>query len=145
MAALKKIALLLIMLIAYAFVGLPARANDSLKASYAKECRHVLLGQGRFDSAQFSYDVDQFETRDYGRDYLARAIASIRYLIDQNGCAPRAVNFGDGPLGRSISKCQAISPRHPHSVACYIETNLGYFFVTWDMLENVNITFNRWD
>ena len=42
-------------------------------------------------------------------------------------------------------ECREIQKNNPDSRVCYVETEVGYFFVTRDMLENVNVVFNRFD
>jgi hypothetical protein len=44
-----------------------------------------------------------------------------------------------------VSHCKNIIGNDPSSKVCYIATEAGYFFVMKDMLENVNVIFNRWD
>ena len=109
-------------------------------------CRTRLLGHGDVDSAAFSLNADEvFGQRDFGRDYLAEAIFAVRALLEDVKCSRNDINFGQGPLGRSHSKCRLIVNHAPQSAACYIESNLGYFFVTQDYLNNINIVYNRWD
>lgn len=74
----------------------------------------------------------------YLNDQLDRKDAeSIVYNLTQEVCGevPHYMN----------SNCRNILPNADHSRVCAIETNHGYFFVTKDMLDGVNIIFNRWD
>lgn len=43
------------------------------------------------------------------------------------------------------SNCRNILPNADHTRVCAVETNHGYFILTKDMLDGVNIIFNRWD
>ena len=42
-------------------------------------------------------------------------------------------------------KCHELIPGKVYSKNCIAESEIGYFFVSLDMLDNVNIIFNRWD
>ncbi len=95
------------------------------------------------DSHSFTLYADEVQPN-FGKDYLAEAIYAIRMVANKIGCSRRDINFGEGPLGRSQSHCSRLNGEG-HSRLCYVETNLGYFFVSRDMLKNYIITFNRWD
>jgi hypothetical protein len=41
--------------------------------------------------------------------------------------------------------CREIMPGNPSSQVCYLESKVGYFFVTMDMLDHYFVTYNRWD
>lgn len=43
------------------------------------------------------------------------------------------------------SNCRNILKHASHTRVCAVETNHGYFFVTKDLLDGVNVIFNRWD
>ena len=90
-------------------------------------------------------DLNQLELRDYGKDYLAQAIAVIRVYGDQQGCERSDINFGKGPNGRSYSRCRLVERYSPHSRSCYVETNIGYFMVTKNLGDNMHLVFNLWD
>lgn len=109
-----------------------------------KDCIDSLMIDSTGDSYNFRVHSDNIAD-DFGHDYLAEAISVIRVLADEQGCSPKDINFGDGPLGRSHSKCDLILPDQEHSRVCYVETNVGYFFVTRDLLDTFNITYSRWD
>jgi hypothetical protein len=102
------------------------------------------MGNSGNDTQAFTMHTDDVD-RDFGRDFLAEAIYTIRLLLDREGCRKTDVNFGKGPYGRSHSRCSKIIRNQEHTRVCYVETNLGYFFLTKDLLENVNITYSRWD
>jgi hypothetical protein len=109
-----------------------------------KDCIDRLMSDANFDSATYSIHSDDLD-RDFGKDHLASAIYTIRLLIDQKGCSRSDINFGKGPLGRSRSRCTKLVGNQDHTRVCYVETNLGYFFLTTDLLDTVNITYSRWD
>ena len=41
--------------------------------------------------------------------------------------------------------CSQIVPSNVSSVACYAETNIGFFFVHSDMIGTTTVTWNRYD
>lgn len=105
---------------------------ENLTDNYSYSTRHFKL-----------YDTDV--EREFGKDHLAQSIAAIRVLIDKEGCKPKSINFGKGTLGRSSSRCRQLSTRVEESVSCFVESNLGYFFVTRNFESEYHIVFNRWD
>ncbi len=109
------------------------------------DCEVKLLDNQSYSSAAYSLDTDLISSRNYGNDYLAKSIFYIRYLADFQGCSKREINFGRGPMGKSSSFCQPIHRDVPESNTCYVETNLGYFFVNYDLQTTVHIVFNLWD
>lgn len=118
-----------------------AHANEDKTAS---RCLESLTNAHTQSSMTYQLDGDLIDS-DYGRDYLAQAIASVRLFLDDLGCSKKDVNFGKGPLGRSHSRCSLLAPGIESSRACYIESNLGYFLVSWDYQTAINIVFSRWD
>ncbi len=38
-----------------------------------------------------------------------------------------------------------VSPDKGYSEVAYLETNIGYFFVMRDMVDHINVVYNRWD
>ncbi|MAF78089.1 MAG: hypothetical protein CME63_14210 [Halobacteriovoraceae bacterium] len=124
-------------------LGLLILLSQAINAS-PKDCIDNLMINSNVDSYNFSIHGDDVD-RDFGRDYLAEAIYTIRILLDRNGCSQNDVNFGQGPHGRSHSRCSKLVGNQDHSRVCYVETNLGYFFVTRDLLDNFNISYARWD
>ena len=113
--------------------------------SSEKECYRELTNNFRDNSVNYSLGSADVIYRDFGNDYLADAIYHVRALLDKKGCARNDINFGRGSWGSSISKCYQMIRGKGNSRVCYVESNLGYFFITKDFLETVNITYNRWD
>lgn len=109
------------------------------------KCYDTLTQGENFDSRTFTMNVDVIDVRDFGRDHLAQAIAYVRVLLDDLGCSKADVNFGEGALGRSSNRCVQISNNREYSRICFVETNLGYFFVSRDFLTGINVVYNRWD
>jgi|GEM_PF-2121269 len=127
-------------------------SNDELENTIEQKlvgdelhCRSLLLKEFTLDSRYITYKLDVLNVGDAGPDYLAHSIRVIRSVIDKVGCGPRDINFGKGPEGRASSRCQMIARQRDNSRMCYVESNLGYFFVHTDFVENVHVLFHRWD
>jgi len=117
-------------------------AQSEIKGS---KCLDILTDGHRRDSQNFTLNLNDYDAPDFGRDYLAQAIFVVKNLIQKEGCSRQDINFGKGPLGKSHSRCKFIQPGMHNSLACYIETNLGYFQVSYDYLGTANVFFSRWD
>ena len=117
--------------------------SQGVQAS-TKDCIAKLMSGSNVDSVNYNIHSDLID-RDFGKDHLASAIYTIRLLIEDRGCSQKDINFGKGPLGRSRSRCSKLVGNQDHTRVCYVETNLGYFFLTTDLLDTVNITYSRWD
>lgn len=118
--------------------------SQGVQASDKSDCIDILLDGDTQDTYNYSMHSDDVD-RDFGKDYLAEAIYTIRLLIDRQGCSKGDINFGNGPHGKSHSRCTKVVGHQENSRVCYVETNLGYFFLTKDFLDNINITYSRWD
>lgn len=46
---------------------------------------------------------------------------------------------------QSQNGCMTVVPRNPTSFVCYLETNVGFFFVTSDFMDSTFVIWNRWD
>ncbi|MCR9204453.1 MAG: hypothetical protein NXH75_07750 [Halobacteriovoraceae bacterium] len=110
----------------------------------SKDCITNLMAGETRDTYAFYMHVDDVD-REFGNDHLASAIYTLRILLDREGCSRGDVNFGKGPHGRSHSRCTKVIRNQEHTRVCYVETNLGYFFLTTDLLDNINILYSRWD
>lgn len=98
------------------------------------------------DSMAYTIDLDDLEIRDFGNDHLAFSIAIIRELMRMRGCTKSDINFKETPLGRyAKSLCKLVVPGVEMSRVCYVESNIGFFNISWDMLTSTHIVFNRWD
>jgi hypothetical protein len=117
---------------------------SSTFASAENECYLILTNNYEYDSIHFYREAKESD-RDYGRDFLGSSYFIIRDVLKDIGCKRQSINFGKGPNGKSRSKCNKVAPGINSSRVCYIESNLGYFYVTWNQLDNSNIVFNRWD
>ncbi len=111
-----------------------------------KHCLEILTDDHMRDSIAFTVNLDELEIRDYGNDRLAESIFLIRHVLGDAGCNSRNdVNFSKSPEGRSKSYCQQVSRNRNTSNVCFVESTLGFFFVTTDLLNTAHVIFNRWD
>lgn len=128
-----------------ALFGLLIATSFSVRADSSVQCLEILTHDNAIDSFAYSLNVDEINDRYFGNDHLASAIHYIKAVLEIKGCSRADVNFGRGALGRSKSRCQHLFPGIPTSLSCYVETNLGYFFVTRDLMTKVHVVYSRWD
>lgn len=114
-------------------------------ATQAEDCRALITKNYINETAHFRLNPDNYNEPSYGNDHVARSIFYIRQLINDLGCSRKSVNFSKGPNGRGQSRCHTIFRGKPHTRSCYIHTNLGFFFVTTDLTDGVNLLYSRWD
>jgi len=111
-----------------------------------KHCLNRLTENHTRDSYAFNINLDDLEMRDYGNDHLAQSIFIIREALSKAGCNSRNdVNFSKSPEGRAKSYCKNVSRHTNTSRVCFVESSIGYFFVTSDLLYTAHVIFNRWD
>ena len=120
-------------------------AVSEFTAAEEARCINRLTDSYSSDSSSHVLNLNDYEIRDYRNDHLAFSIRMVRELLNDVGCSKNAINFGRSGSGRSHSRCEQVIRSVPSSRVCYVETNLGYFFVTRNSLTNIHITFNRWD
>lgn len=122
------------------FVVFPIAAQAS-----STECLETLTHDNSIDSFSYTLNVDEINDRYFGNDHLASAIHYIKIVLNKKGCSRADVNFGRGAFGRSKSRCQYLAPGIATSLSCYVETNLGFFFITRDLMTHVHVVYSRWD
>jgi hypothetical protein len=109
-------------------------------------CIGKLTHDYNVDSRAFKVDTDAIFVVGHENDHLAQAISIIRSLLDLEGCdGENDINFGHGPLGRTKSSCKQLIRGREYSISCYVETDMGFFFVTRDLQTNAYVVFSRWD
>ena len=133
---LKKCVLCLVLL---------AGALSIAEARSSFDCQSRLTDNFRTRTLMANFEYDSSRIRNFGRDYLADAIAVVRLFIEDKGCSKNSINFGRGPRGRSTSRCRLVERYSPQSRVCYVETNLGYFLLSKSLENNAQIIFNLWD
>ncbi len=118
-----------------------------ISSSYATtdSCRSVLTNDYAVTSSTFVVDLDTIEITAPVADKMGQAVQIIRHIVSTQGCTRTDISFGRGSEGSAKSKCSFITPERTASLGCYVETNLGYFFVHWDMGHSANVIFNQWD
>ena len=73
--------------------------------------------------------------------YKADRGVSPQNLVEEvlsQKCPNEKIEFKD-------TVCKNLVARDSTTKVCYINTDIGYFFVMRDMLDGVNIIYNRWD
>lgn len=98
----------------------------------AESCTQKLLG-GRFDSNSHHLPEDK-----YPEHYTARMVVQT-FVLQFCG-----VGFGS-LVDVTDYSCKFLLPNEVHSEVCIVETQLGYFLHSRDMLGGVVLVFNRWD
>ncbi len=109
------------------------------------ECTRLITNDYELSSRPFTLNVDNIDTNFPETDRLAHAHKIAREVIKSVGCEQKDINFAKSPTGTSKSKCSMISPGRTASMSCYVESNIGFFFVMWDMNQNANVIYNIWD
>ncbi len=96
------------------------------------------------DSASITFIADDYE---FENDHVGDAYNLVRLFVSRKGCGKKDLRFTGGPdSGRSGKAiCRPIAKGRPHSQVCYIESNIGYFFVARDMVSGATVIYNRWD
>ena len=101
------------------------------------DCYGSVLNDYSLDSNSFQIYDEQISEAFENKDSLASSMA-VRSLEQQLDCRSGAFEISD------IS-CKEIIPGNSTSKVCYLESQYGFFFVSVDMMEKVNIVFSRWD
>lgn len=109
----------------------------SLSSFAQRDCAEDLYQGFSKDSVSFQfYDSDIAELYEEKAELAAEA--AFNRLKAEYNC--------EEPLVEAQNiVCKEIIPGNSFSKSCYGESDLGYFFISVDMLENVNIVLNRWD
>jgi hypothetical protein len=113
--------------------------------SLSERCKTNLTDDYRKDSVSFQVNLDDHNPPNFRNDKIAKAIFAIRAVLRENNCARKAINFSKGMLGKSKHNCTYVHRKFRNSLVCYIQTNLGFFFVSEDYVGNTNVVYNRWD
>ncbi|MFG1483177.1 hypothetical protein ACRXCV_14550 [Halobacteriovorax sp. GFR7] len=99
------------------------------------------------DSRAFKVNTDEVDADiDFEGRPLDEAIAIIRTTLELNGCnSHNTINFSKTPSGRAKSRCVELVPGQDYSMSCYVESNMGFFFVTKDLQTDAFVVYSRWD
>jgi hypothetical protein len=109
-----------------------------LSSSYAYNCEHKLLSANHsVDSSFFQIYIDLVNNNENEMMNEVVAMNSAQYVTDLVGCGMK--------LDFHNVDCQ--KPFRYAPMICYVEAKnvSGYFIINKDYVDNVNITFNRWD
>jgi len=81
--------------------------------------------------------VHQLNVMDVSPSYTLKSmtITGLQNLLKDCGCKPtlNKVQCGQAIRGNDLT------------AICYVESDMGYFLVNRDYLDNLNVIFNRWD
>ncbi len=103
-----------------------------VKVAYPSSSCYRALLSGNSDSG-----VHQIHVSHISESNLLSSMSKlgIHLLLKECGCNPvlNKINCGEAILGNKLTQI------------CYMKSNWGYFLVSKDYLDNLNIIFNRWD
>ncbi len=109
----------------------------SLAASADHDCYRRALNNFSVDSMAFQ--INSEEAVAMFEDRPDKAVYSVvRSLEQQIGCSEKSFELAE-------VSCKEIVPGNLLSSICYVESQHGYFFISMDMMESINVVFNRWD
>jgi len=117
------------------FLGVFVGMGQAVRADF--DCYRRILDDFSVDSRSFQIYSEEVSAQFEEQPEIA-AIESIRLLEERFECNDKALN----PVEVS---CKEVVPGNYVSQVCYAQNDNGYFFISLDMMENVNIVFNRWD
>lgn len=106
-----------------------------------------------------SEDCYKLLTQNHSKDSMAYALSEFDIISDASAGSAQyardAVMALESQLGCELegeladqiysTKCRKISQDYDVSRICFVKTTYGYYFVSVDMLGNVNIIFSRFD
>lgn len=103
----------------------------NVSQAFAVDCFESLTEGHSKDSSHFTVNIDDLENQ----NSRAMAAESVKSIYQRLGCQkPKFIEVSCRQIG-SVS----------FSESCYVETDEGYFFVQPDMVQSINIIFNRFD
>lgn len=118
-------------------LGMFAGMSQGVRADF--DCNRSLLDNFSRDSKSFQiYSEEVSEAFDERAEYASKE--AIHLLGQSLGCAD-----DDEALNPVEISCHEMISGNPISKVCYAEGLNGFFFVSVDMMDNLNIVFNRWD
>ena len=104
------------------------------------DCYESLTQNYSRDSFAYQLAEDEVDL-ELDRGSVSFARAAVEALEAKLSCGMDAKGLS---MGQSAN-CQDVVPGVALSRVCYVEKTYGYFLVSVDMLENINIVFNRFD
>lgn len=103
------------------------------------DCSAALSDNYSVDSRSFKLNEFEVES-DFDEDPSSFAVEAIEKLYSKLECVS-AENKG----GSSSVQCREVVEGISASRVCYLENDEGYFLISKDMMESVNVLYNRWD
>ena len=103
----------------------------SANLGYGSSCQEKLLG--------IRTDSSVFHIPSFGmfRDGYVPAKQAVGHLVAKKCTGENVVIYKN--------VCRNVEKGNPFSKACYLESNVGFFIVSRDLFDGMNIIFNRWD
>lgn len=110
----------------------------------AQTCIDRITRNNAVDSASITFLAEDY---DFENDHVGDAYNLSRLFVSRKGCGKKDIRFTAGPDSMRSGKaiCKNIVREKPHSRVCYIESNIGYFLVSRDMISGATVVYNRWD
>lgn len=109
----------------------------SIAASANYDCYRKALNDFSADSMSFQLYSEE-AAASFEKKPENSAVAAVRDLEEKIGCDVKSFEIGE-------VSCKDVVPGNLLSRVCYAESQHGYFFISMDMMENMNVVFNRWD
>ena len=110
----------------------------------AQTCIDRITKNNMVDSTSITLVAEDYV---FENDHVGDAYNLARLFISRKGCGRKDLRFTAGPDSNRSGKaiCRNIANGKPHSQVCYVESNIGYFFVSRDMISGATVIYNRWD
>lgn len=110
----------------------------------AETCINKVTQDNRYDSRSLTFNADEYV---FENDHVGDSYNLIRLFIERKGCGRKDIRFTAGPgsvrSGKAV--CNNVAKGYHHSRVCYVESNIGFFFVMRDMMNGATVVYNRWD
>ena len=109
----------------------------SFAASANFDCYRKALNDFSADSASFQINSEKMAKAFQSSPEVAskQAVGKLEAMLE---CSENAFELEE-------VSCKEVVPSNELSRVCYVESQHGYFFISMDMMEGLNIVFNRWD
>lgn len=108
------------------------------------QCEQEDFLEGRPDSNVFSLSEAKVTELGHDSSGIALAASLVNAIAKNKGCT--GSNTSKFHIDLVTSRCAALVPSlELESEACFVNTNLGHFFVIQDALGGANLVFNRLD
>ncbi len=109
----------------------------SFGAAANYECYRKVLNDFSSDSAAFQVRIEN-AVEIFEENAERAAVLGVGQLESILGCEKNS-------FAVSEVACREVVPGNILSKVCYVESQHGYFFVSVDMMDGLNVVFNRWD